>query len=78
MIILTFDEVISLNKYIKEKTLPFKIHLRDACGGQYFRVEFLGGGDFGELEKAVSEFAEKLRAKPVFSKDMSGFRFEKI
>lgn len=42
MAIVTFDQMIELNEMIKNLELHFKIHLRDACGGQSFWIEPLG------------------------------------
>jgi len=42
MAIVTFDQMIELNEMIKNLDLKFKIHLRDACGGQSFWIEPLG------------------------------------
>ena len=34
---ITFNEIIEVNGLLEEKGLNFKVHLRDACGKQYFR-----------------------------------------
>lgn len=52
MAIVTFDQIIELNEMIKNLDLHFKIHLRDACGGQSFWIEPLGDGSSAdEYEK---------------------------
>ena len=73
---LSFDEVIKLKGYLKEKGLPFVIHLCDACSGQYFRVESTGDGDIFELKAALEEFCAGYKAKVIFSADMTVFRLE--
>ncbi|MEG2080238.1 MAG: hypothetical protein RRZ68_01590 [Oscillospiraceae bacterium] len=38
MMALNFDEIIALSKYLSEND-GVKIHLHDACGGQYFTLD---------------------------------------
>lgn len=41
MKIVSFNQVIEVNKLLDKKELPFKLHIRDACGGQSFYIEQL-------------------------------------
>ena len=34
MNIISFNDIIEVNGILKDKSLNFRIHLRDACGGQ--------------------------------------------
>jgi len=37
----TLFDLYDLNKILKEKKLPYKIHLRDTCGNQVMWIEYL-------------------------------------
>ncbi|MDF2821543.1 MAG: hypothetical protein K0R15_1984 [Clostridiales bacterium] len=41
MKIVSFNELIELNRNFEEKSVGLKVHLRDACGGQSFWIEKL-------------------------------------
>jgi hypothetical protein len=60
MIVLTFSDIITLNKLLLEKRLNYKIHLNDACGSQSFRIEKLDGGEENENDK--ESFYEELES----------------
>lgn len=57
MNILTFSDIIELNKVIQESGMAYKIHMSDACGGQSFRIEVLEGEGIDEkLYGILDEF----------------------
>ena len=56
MDIVTIGMIVELNNRLKERELPYKIHLSDACGAQSMRVEPLSGGEFADVsDELVSE-----------------------
>lgn len=42
MKIVSIQEILEVNRLIQETGLPYKIHMRDACGQQSFWIEPLG------------------------------------
>lgn len=55
--IVGIQEVIALNHLLEEKGLPFKIHLRDACGAQSFSLEALDEENPEEQKLVKAEIA---------------------
>jgi hypothetical protein len=43
-VVITFNEVIELNKLAEEQKLPYRIHLRDTCNAQSLWIEDLKAG----------------------------------
>lgn len=58
----SFNDVIELNRILKDKGLNFRIHLRDTCGRQSFWIEALGNcaceGRYDEMYQVVEEYLE--------------------
>ena len=56
----SFNDVIELNGILKEKGLNFKIHLRDTCGRQSFRIEPFGNcaceGKYDEMYEELEAY----------------------
>ena len=52
--IVSFNQIIDLNKLLQEKDLKFKVHISDACGAQSFYLEPLD-------ESATEDIYEKLQ-----------------
>lgn len=65
MKIISFNEIIACNDYLKEKNLDFKVHIRDACGRQSFWIEPLSGqeeNEYGIMYSALASYFLKLGA----------------
>lgn len=60
MTIITFNDIIEINGILDEKHLNFKLHLRDACGGQSLWIEPLGNcaceGHYDEMYQVIERF----------------------
>lgn len=65
---LNIDEVLGLKKYLENKN-AVKMHLHDACGGQYFTLE--------KPDKATMDliklYLKEKKIMAVFSNDNSSF-----
>lgn len=74
---ISIAEVLTLNQKIKEVDLPYKIHLRDACGKQSLWIEFLNedNNDHNRqmLEDLLKEYFNILHFTIEFSEDRINF-----
>ncbi|MGI5891516.1 MAG: RDAC family protein [Bacillota bacterium] len=57
-VIITFNEVIELNKLIEEQKLPYRVHLSDACGNQSLWIEPLGEQDSAKFFEPLHSLIE--------------------
>lgn len=76
MTIIGMNQVIELNQKITEKELLFKLHMRDACGQQSFKLEPLGETTKEALNKVheiIEDFMEKEKITIEYSKDGLNF-----
>ena len=53
MNIVSFNQVIELNHLLEKKDLQFKVHIRDACGGQSFYIEQIGNSGSVEIKEDI-------------------------
>ncbi len=77
---ISIAELLTLNQKIKEENLPYRIHLRDACGKQSLWIEFLeeGTDDKDEnkkqmLEELLKQYFHTLHFTIEFSEDRINF-----
>lgn len=68
-IVNTFD-VEACNKELAAAGLSTRIHLHDACGGQFFSWDSLGERD-GEVREAIARFFSSRGIQPTFNDDPS-------
>ena len=63
MNIISFNDIIEINGILKDMALNFRIHLRDACGGQSLWIEPMGNcaceGHYEELYQKLEDFFDK-------------------
>ena len=71
--------IVELNSIIKEKSLEYKIHISDACGGASMWIEVLSAEnsadnkDKNTLLKIIEDYFEKERIKLKWSEDKMAF-----
>lgn len=76
MKIISIGQVVELNKQLKEKELPYEIHLRDACGGQSFSIKVIDSNQEEQedrLHSVLSSYFESARMKVIYAPD--GYHF---
>lgn len=77
---ITIHQVVELNQQLQEKNLPFKIHMRDACGAQSFSVEPTGEGWKADREEAMREsiqtYFREIGAELLWTLDQKGFKLQ--
>lgn len=77
MPVVTFNQMIELNEMLKNLELKFKIHLRDACGGQSFWIEPLEEGigveEYEKLYMLMDSYFTKNRMSVVYADDKINF-----
>ncbi|MBK5244496.1 MAG: hypothetical protein JJE18_05655 [Eubacteriaceae bacterium] len=75
--ILTWNDIIDLNKKVKENNFDYKVHLSDACGGQSMWIEALSGKSKPEeiesLSLLIQDYFTGINAEVVFSWDKKSF-----
>ncbi|KNZ41921.1 RDAC family protein [Acetobacterium bakii] len=75
--IITWDDIIELNKKLKENNFDYKVHLSDACGGQSMWIESLGGETNPEkielLHVLIDDYFKAMKAEVEFSWDKKSF-----
>ena len=63
-VFITFDEVIDINHSLEDQGLPFKLHLRDACGSQSFHVESIAETsqeEAGAMKQMITQYFKERR-----------------
>lgn len=79
MKIVSMNQIIEINNQLKEKCLPYLIHLKDACGGQSFSIEVINNETQEDKEK-LHEFLEvyftSSRMKLVYGNDQYHFTIQ--
>ncbi|MGN0172336.1 MAG: hypothetical protein ACI39E_06105 [Acutalibacteraceae bacterium] len=68
--------IVELNALLKEKELPFLLHLCDRCGGQFVRIERLAKTDEQQehdFSQLLCDTLAKERLSPCFYTDVTGF-----
>lgn len=76
---ISIAELLTLNQKIKEVDLPYRIHLRDACGKQSLWIEVLeeetdkNGNKKQMLELLLTEYFLSLHFTIEFSEDRINF-----
>ncbi|WP_099468791.1 RDAC family protein [Konateibacter massiliensis] len=73
MKIVTIGQIVEINKQLEEKGLPYKLHLRDACGGQSLSIEELEAGKQQELYEVLEKYFLEQGMRVVYTEDKSGF-----
>lgn len=77
MQIISFNMIIDLNNILKEKSLDFKIHLRDRCGSQSMWIEALSSNvsinSRDELDILINDYFAKQHISLKFSDDCNSF-----
>jgi hypothetical protein len=77
MPVVTFNQMIELNEMLKNLDLRFKIHLRDACGGQSFWIEPLEESipteEYEKLYMIMESYFIKNRMSIVYTDDKINF-----
>ncbi|MFA9375526.1 MAG: hypothetical protein ACERKZ_02115 [Lachnotalea sp.] len=80
MKIVSFNQIIELNKLLRIKDLQFKIHIKDACGGQSFYIEQLGQSDGDnrkeEMHQMIEQFFADNKMTIVYAEDKIHFTME--
>lgn len=70
MTIITFQEIIELNHILEEKEIPYRLHLKDRCGGQSIEIEALNGCEiddsYSKLQEVVKNYFLKNRLNVQF------------
>ncbi|KAB1438100.1 RDAC family protein [Candidatus Galacturonibacter soehngenii] len=79
MKIVSISQIIEINNQLKEKGLPYSIHLKDACGGQSFSIEVINN-ETQEDKKKLVEFLDvyftSYRMKVVYGIDQYHFTIQ--
>ena len=65
---LTLAQVIELKKYLEENAGQ-SVHLHDACGGQYFSLDYADE----KAKKAVEDYFAPKNIEASFAVDQKGF-----
>lgn len=77
MKIVSINQIIELNELLKKKNLSFKIHIRDACGGQSFYIEPFEDLDTKsineDLYETLEQYFSKQRMTLVYADDKINF-----
>jgi hypothetical protein len=78
MSIISITTLLNLNQTLNDELfLPFKIHLRDACGKQSFWIEVMeesiSGSQYDSLYAALEQFFQKERITLQYSADKMSF-----
>lgn len=61
--IVSIQEIIQINNWLKERNYPVKLHLRDACGAQSMWLESLNSAEQDLIEKAAKALEEYFTAQ---------------
>lgn len=68
--IVTFTQVMGVNRILVEKELGYKVHLHDACGGQSFTIgpleDHVNEGNFEEAKQVVVQFFKNIQIELKF------------
>ncbi len=77
MPIISITTLLNLNQELNELSLPFKIHLRDACGKQSFWIEAMEdsihNSQYDSLYTTLEQFFHKERITLQYSDDKMSF-----
>lgn len=77
MPIVSLNQIIELNEILRNKEIRFKIHIRDACGGQNFYIEPLEEGiisdKYEDLYITIEQFFTKNRMTIIYADDKINF-----
>lgn len=76
MNIVSIGQIVEMNNQLKEKNLPYQIHLRDACGGQSFFVEVFGTENDDQkhgLYNLIEEYFASHKMTVVYAEDKYHF-----
>lgn len=87
MTIVSIDQVIKMNEILQNRNLPFKIHIRDACGAQSFTIECLDKtvpevnrnsssllqSKYREMYELLDEYFQSNRMSIVYTEDKMHF-----
>jgi hypothetical protein len=81
-VIITFRDVLELNKLLEEKNISGKIHIHDGCGGQNFTFENTGRDESTEfyeiVREEITDFFTKKRIMVNFIGKEADFILKKI
>jgi len=63
-IVVIYNDIAEINRRLQEQKLPFKLHMRDACGSQSLWLEELDASScssqYDEMQRAIIDyFTEK-------------------
>ncbi|WP_077610490.1 RDAC family protein [Clostridium sp. Marseille-P2415] len=77
MKIVSITEILECNKFLNDRGLKFRIHLRDACGKQSCWIESCDAENneeqYEKLYEALEEFFNRLRLKLEYGEDKTDF-----
>jgi hypothetical protein len=72
MKIVSIGQIVEINHKLMEKDLPYKIHLKDACGAQSFSIEVIDTKEEKQehiLSELLEEYFEFHKMKVVYTTD---------
>lgn len=73
MAILSFSQIIELNNLIENNGINNKVHLHDACGGQFFSFEKMQNDEYSRFKQIISEFVSGNGGTVAFMSDDKSF-----
>lgn len=79
MRIVSISEIVELNALLQKESIPYKIHVRDACAKQSFFIEALDNEDENEkkrLYEVIETFFERQKIKVVYADNYNQFTVE--
>lgn len=79
MKIVSIGQIVELNQILKEKNMPFIIHIRDACAGQSFFVESLNNAKEEQkhiLYDTIEKYFSDNKMKVVYANDKVNFTIQ--
>ena len=75
--IITWDNISEVNRRIKERDLAYKVHLRDASGGQSMWIESMDKANhfdnLDDLNDLIKNYFSEIHADVEFSWDKKSF-----
>ncbi len=70
MTIISFQEIIELNHILEGNKIPYRLHLKDRCGGQSIQIEAFSGSEnnesYSKLQEVVTNYFLKIRLNVQF------------
>ncbi len=82
-ITLTYNDIVELNHFLEEKTLSYKVHMHDRCGGQSFTIRAIdentsNPNESDDVKKEIVKYFENKGYYPCFSESNQEFTMEAI